>query len=132
MQRARATSRNIELGLSALYRIAAFASIQAKQAKWDVEQEYRHATITFHESHVQPLERRSGGKTVRFLPVAIRANNKRIALAEIIVGPNQNFVEARQQLIRLLADSGYSPGQMEFPEIVASTVSSWSTELALV
>lgn len=130
MQRARDTSKNIELGLSALYRIAAFASIQAKQEKWEVEQEYRHATITFHEADVQPRERISGGKTIRFLPVAVRANGKRIALAEIIVGPNQNFEEARQRLIRLLADSGYSPDQMEFPEIMPSTVPSWSTELA--
>jgi hypothetical protein len=131
MQRARDTSKNIELGLSALYRIAAFASIQAKQDRWKGEQEYRHTTITFHEADVQPRERISGGKTIRFLPVAVRANEKRIALAEIIVGPNNNFEEARQRLIRLLADSGYSPDQMEFPKITASTVAPWTSAPAL-
>jgi hypothetical protein len=126
MQRARNTSKNIELGLSALYRIAAFASIQAKQEKWEVEQEYRHTTIIFHEADVQPSERVTGGKTIRFLPVAVRANSKRIALAEIIVGPNQNCEEARQRLIRLLAECGYEIGQMEYPEITASKVVPWS------
>jgi len=56
MQRAADTNKNLELGLSAFYRIAAFASIQAKQEKWEVEQEYRHTTITFQKANVQPCE----------------------------------------------------------------------------
>src|SRR5271155_4039568 len=39
-----ATPRNSRLGVSALNRIAAFASISAKQSQWACEQEVRHAT----------------------------------------------------------------------------------------
>ena len=126
MQRAADTNKNLELGLSAFYRIAAFASIQAKQEKWEVEQEYRHTTITFQKANVQPCERISRGKTIKFLPVAVRANSQRIALAEIMIGPNQNVDEARQRLNRLLGDCGYEIGQMEYPEVTASKITPWS------
>ncbi len=122
------TRKNFELGLNALYRFAAFAAIMAKQEKWKVEQEYRRVTIVYREADVQPNVRVSGGREVRYLTSVVRANGKRIALAEIVVGPNQNFEEARQRLIRLLAECGYEIGQMEYPEIVPSLAPSSSTE----
>lgn len=45
LQNAQSTRHNLELGLSALYPIAAFGSIGAKQEKWSVEQEYRNVTL---------------------------------------------------------------------------------------
>jgi Protein of unknown function (DUF2971) len=89
MERAAITQKNLELGLFALHRIAAFASIGAKHEKWASEQEYRHVTLLHKEAIVQPNERVSGGRTIRFLPVPVRADARRIALAEIIIGPNQ-------------------------------------------
>jgi len=121
------TRKNFELGLNALYRIAAFAAIMAKQEKWAVEQEYRRVTIIYREADVQANARISGGKVVRYLTSVARASGKRIALAEIVVGPNQNFEGARQRLIRLLADVGYEVGDMEYPEVVASAVTPWSS-----
>lgn len=118
--------KNFELGLNALYRFAAFAAIMAKQEKWSVEQEYRRVTIVYREADVQPKVRISGGKVVRYLTSAVRANGRKIALAEIIIGPNQDAEEARQRLNRLLADMGYEVGQMEYPEITASKVVPWS------
>lgn len=122
---AASTQRNGKLGLSALYRIAAFAAIGAKQQKWAGEQEFRNVTLVYPEAHVQPSVRTSGGKTVRYLPTVVRANGKKIALAEVIVGSNQNFEDARQRVIGILADCGYESGTMEYPTLVSSAVAPW-------
>jgi hypothetical protein len=113
--------RNLKLALSALYRIAAFMSISAKQERWAVEQEYRLATFVHPDANVQPHERVSSSKTIRFLPVSLRADGKLIAFAEVLIGSNQNFEDARDRLNRLLAGAGYKVGDMEYPEIVASS-----------
>ncbi len=117
--------RHQALALSALYRIAAFASIMAKQQAWEVEQEFRHVTIVHPDAKVQPRERQLGGKTIRYLPVLVRDNGKRIAFAEIITGPNQNAEFAHERLKGILTQTGYNVGEMEYPKIVASTVKSW-------
>ncbi len=124
------TRKNFELGLNALYRFAAFAAIMAKQEQWKVEQEYRRVTIVYREVDVEPQVRVSGGKIIRYLTSPVRANSRKIALAEIIIGPNQNVDDARQRLNRLLADVGYEIGQMEYPEISASKVVPWSPAVA--
>jgi Protein of unknown function (DUF2971) len=115
-----------KLALSALYRVAAFTSIMAKQAAWEVEQEFRHVTIVHPGSGVQPRERQSGGKTIRYLPVALRDSGKRIAFAEIITGPNQNAEDARERLKLILAEHGYAAGDLEYPEIMASSLPPWA------
>jgi hypothetical protein len=46
-----------KLALLALYRIAAFTSIMAKQPAWEVEQEFRLVTSVHPDSGVQPKER---------------------------------------------------------------------------
>jgi hypothetical protein len=114
-----------ELALSALYRIAAFASIMAKQPAWEVEKEFRHVTIIHPDADIQPKERQSGGKTIRYLPVLVRDNGKRIAFAEIITGPNQNAANAHERLKGLLAEQGYEVRGLEYPEIVASALQPW-------
>jgi hypothetical protein len=119
--------KNFELALNALYRSAAFAAIMAKHEKWKVEQEYRRVTIVHREADVQPDVRIVDGKIRRHLTSAVRANGRKIALAEIIIGPNQNVGEARQRLDRLLTACGYEIGQMEYPEVTASKVVPWST-----
>jgi hypothetical protein len=91
-----ASPRNIELGLSAINRLAAFASEMAKQPKWASEQEVRHVTLIPQGANIQLQERQSGGRTIRYLPVQVRENGKRIAFAEIILGSNQNLVDARE------------------------------------
>jgi hypothetical protein len=61
---------NEEEGLSAFYRIAAFASIRAKHAGWKSEQEVRHVTFARRETDVKPRERISAaGKIIRYLPI---------------------------------------------------------------
>lgn len=124
------TRRNFELGLNALYRFAAFAAIMAKQEKWAVEQEYRRVTIVYRETDVEPKVRISGGKVIRYLTSPVRANGRKMALAEIIIGPNQDADEARQRLSQLLVECGYEIGQMEYPETTASKVLPWTHALA--
>jgi len=118
------TLGNLKLGLSALYRIAAFASISAKRSQWQAEQEFRLATILHPDTKIKPSERTSGDKTIRYLPINVREQGRRIAFAEVIVGPNQDSEEARGRLIRLLNDTGYTVGNMEYPSITLSGLNS--------
>jgi hypothetical protein len=130
MERAEITRRNIELGLLALHRIAAFAAITAKQPPWAGEQEYRRVTILHNEATIDPKVRVSGGKVIRYLTADVRANGKKIALAEVIMGPNQNSDQARERFMKLLTDCGYEVGDMEYPKLITSAVEPWSSATA--
>jgi hypothetical protein len=87
----------------------------AKQAPWEVEKEFRLVTIVRPDAGVEPRERRLGVKTIRYLPVAVRDNGKRIAFAEIITGPNQNAEDAGERLKLILVEHGYAAGDLEYP-----------------
>ncbi len=116
-----------ELGVSALNRVAAFVSIQAKQERWASEKEIRHVTLVPHDSGVRLLERESRGKKVEYLPVLVRAGNRKIALDEIIIGPNLDSEIASTRLKSLLVESGYTTDEMEYPAITASAVPPWES-----
>ena len=115
---------NCKLGVSALNRIAAFASISAKQPQWACEQEVRHATLVPHASRSQLKERKSAEQVKQYLPVTVRADGKRIAFSEIIIGPNRSVEETREQLAQLLKEAGYKDDH-EYPEIRMSALPSW-------
>jgi hypothetical protein len=87
-------SENLALGLKALYRIATHAAISAKESAWEVEQEYRLVRLVDHNERRKLKERQFAGKTIRHLPIFVRAEGQHIALAEIMIGPNQNAKEA--------------------------------------
>ena len=116
---------NCKLGVSALNRIAAFASISAKQPQWACEQEVRHATLVPHASRSQLKERKSAEQVKQYLPVTVRADGKRIAFSEIIIGPNRSVEETREQLAQLLKEAGYKDHEEEYPEIRISALPSW-------
>lgn len=118
--RAESTRANFELALNALLRIAAFASIAAKQPQWAPEQEFRYVTILHKDSTIAPKIRDTNGKAIPYLETVVRADGKRIALAEIIIGANQDPEAAALRLRAVLAEAGYSPGDMEYPSIVVS------------
>jgi hypothetical protein len=48
-----------------------------------------------------------------------------LAFHEIIIGPNQDVVKARDELTELLKTSGYVPDALEYPTITESKLSSW-------
>ena len=55
------------------------------------------------------------------------AQRLRIALAEIIIGSNQNTEETCEQLKRLLADKGYKVvDSIEYPVITVSAIPPWN------
>jgi len=110
--------------LSAIYRIAAFASITAKGTEWASEHEFRHVALVPRNSGIQLEERKSVGKNIRYLPVLVRAGGRRIALAEIIIGSNQSAEEIRGRLKLLLAGKGCKIGDFEYPKITASAIPS--------
>jgi hypothetical protein len=117
------TSSNIELGVSALYRIAAFCAMTAKQPKWAHEREFRHITIFRDGVQANPKERtNSEGKKIRYLDdITLRLNGKQLAFAEIIIGQNQDAEQAQKTLLNILEKAHYVPGSPEYPEIVVST-----------
>lgn len=124
LSRVESCRRNLDLGLSALHRIAAFWCITAKRAEWADEQEYRHVTLVPRSSNLLQ-SRVAGGRTIEYLPVFLRRDRKRIALAELLIGPNRDAEKTRQDLQRLLADNGYEDGSIEYPTIAASARPSW-------
>jgi hypothetical protein len=51
---------------------------------------------------------------------SLRACGQRIALAEILVGPDQDFEQAAEHLTAILSENGYQVGEMEYPKIMRS------------
>ena len=118
--------QNCELGRLTIHRIAALTSIKAKQAKWVAEQAFRLVTLVRRNTGIQLKERESAGKTMRYLHVSLRAEGKRIALDEIIIGSNRNAEDTREQLKELLADKGYKlTDSIEYPVITVSAIPPW-------
>ena len=113
---------DLHMPLSALFQIAGFLSMSAKAEKWAPEREYRHVTILHPDARLKPRERVSDGKAILYLPVVLRAPGKRIALAEVIIGPNQNVEEASLRITKLLAEASYKVGDIEYPEITVSSI----------
>jgi len=123
--RAAVLTKNLSIGLNALHRIAAFASISAKQPRWATEQEFRRVSLLRENDQGRLRERESEGKTIRYLPVSVRTQGNLIALAELTAGPNQNASEASERLKALLAKNGYTPPIPEYPQITASEITPW-------
>jgi hypothetical protein len=101
------SANNLRLGLSIIYGVAAFASIIAKEPKWESEKEVRRVTLSRFEPGVKPKVRvTADGKEKRYLTPLVRAEGKLIALDEIIIGANQNVDETRKQIEAVLATRG--------------------------
>lgn len=129
LTRVQPSCNNCEGGVSALHRIAAFASIRAKREELRSEQEVRHVTFSRRKTCVEPKERVSAArKVVRYLPVSLRADGKLIALDEIIIGASRNAEEAREQLKNLLAAKGYIVESVEYPRIAVSSTLAISSQ----
>jgi hypothetical protein len=111
---------NIAVALAGFYRVAAFAEIRAKRPEWSVEREVRVATFVHQTADLNFLERQSHGHTIRYIMVPVRAPSLRIALAEFIVGPNNNDPEGTDRARDILARAGYTAGDFEYPTIVKS------------
>jgi hypothetical protein len=126
------TKRTLELASSALYRIAAIASIRAKQPQWSAEKEVRHVTFLQDDAKAKPKERKRGDKTIRYLDdVELRMHGKQLSFAEIIIGPNQDNKEAQSRLIALLTEAGYHVETPEYPAITASQSQPWQQKAAM-
>jgi DUF2971 family protein len=110
------------LALSALYRIAAHAAITAKKPAWSQELEWRQGAMVRREAALRPLERESGEKTVRYLPIHLRRDGRPLAFHEIIIGSNQDLVVAESRLRKVLSKAGYPNEHAELPRIETSSV----------
>jgi hypothetical protein len=121
MSSARRTKANLQRGRDALYRISAICSVTAKDVAWQDEREVRHVTFYRDEHGFIPNERTTAdGKVVRYTPVLVRQEGKRIAFAEIIIGSKRNFEKSKEELEAHLAACGYTKDCIEYPEIKVS------------
>jgi hypothetical protein len=112
---------NIRLGAEILNWIAESYSLTAKQENWKAEQEIRRIVLVDAGADLQPRERDArSGKRIRYIEVPVRRSGKRIALAEVIIGPNQYGDLGRQKVTQILHAAGYTPGDAEYPEISIS------------
>jgi hypothetical protein len=122
--KAMSTDKSIKLGIDALFGIAAAYSLGFKKLKWEPERELRRIILVHDGVTLCPLERiNASGKQVRYIEVPVRNPEKRIALAEVIVGPHQSSDSGRQQILDILNEAGYQPSDPEYPKISVSTAS---------
>ena len=110
-------------GVSALGGIAAAHALTAKHAEWQSEQEIRRIVLGREGKRIEPLERLRQGKKIRYLEVPVRRGSRRIALAEVVIGSNQDMELGRTRLAQLLKNARYSIGEKEYPEIIGSSIS---------
>jgi hypothetical protein len=124
----REASEEVKLhGLRQLLYVASIAAMTTKQHEWAVEQEVR---LLVHADQELVLERDSRGKSIRYVSIPLRAEAKRVALKEVIIGPNQNATEAKARLTAVLSRAGYAENTEEgYPEIVMSETSTVETPL---
>ena len=109
--------RALELGLNALFRIAAYAAVTAKKRQWSSEEEWRQVVIARRGVEIQPCERQGHQSVTRYLKVFVRQADRPIVLAEVIIGPNQSAEPARDKLVKLLRAAGYPNEFAPFPDI---------------
>ena len=115
------TPQNVRAALASISGVAAFASMTAKTPYWSSELEVRHVTLDKTGRGVKPSVRTGrDGKEIRYLPVSLRADDKLIALDEIIIGAAQDFDDLRAQFETLLKAKGYVEGSIEYPRITFS------------
>jgi len=128
LSRAESSPRNLRPGVSALNRLAAFQSMSAKRGDWAIEQEFRHVTLVPHSATDQLKQRPSADGMKVYLPVLVRASGRRIAFAEILIGPNRTAESTREELEKLLAESGYDCGSGNFRQspVLRSPVGKWA------
>ena len=125
LSRYEGTPENIRSGVLALNQRAAFQCLVAKKPEWSVEQEFRHVTLVPSKSGIQLKQRETPDGTKLCLPVLVRADGKRIALAEILIGPNRDAEETQRELTVLLSTCGYQVGSAEYPAISLSAIPPW-------
>jgi len=58
----------------------------------------RQANLVDHNERHKLKEQQFAGKTIPYLPIFVRAEGKHIALAEIMIEPNQNAKEVHERL----------------------------------
>jgi len=110
------------IALNALYRIAALASLSAKKAKWASEEEWRIVTFVPKGQNPLPLQRYANGKCINYLNITLRQGSTPLFLNEILIGPNQDGVEAQRRLQGLLKSVGYPHESAPLPKMTFSSV----------
>jgi hypothetical protein len=94
----------------ALLMIAARAAMAVKTPDWAEEAEWRQTALVAPTFPGKPLVREARGQSLRYLPLPARRGRMRLALDEVIVGPNSRPRET--EVLQQLRDSGYEPGEL--------------------
>lgn len=116
------TAANIRLGVGALNRVSAFASISAKTMDWSAEQEIRQVALGKFGMTVDVKHRQRGPDDVRYVELMVRRPPALIAFSEITIGPKCTDPAAEAKVMKLLADAGYVAGAAGYPAISRSAL----------
>lgn len=101
------TEDNWRLAMDSLTVTTSAWALTAKSPKWAPEQEVRMIFLVREGASVQPTEEsRADGTVKRYLTVPVTAL-RRMPVVELIVGPNDDPVVARERAIRILERAGY-------------------------
>jgi hypothetical protein len=112
--------RNINLTLGVLSSLAAYSAVRAKNPmRWAAENESRFIAVPHDGSRVTVHHSPSGKP---FVSLVVRNGGGRIALPELIVGPNNDPVIGLKQAHAVSRDAGYVVGEAEYPDVLASSI----------
>jgi hypothetical protein len=107
---------------NAMYRRAALESARTKAPDWAEEEEWRHIVIAGSDSDLAVVRTERAGKFHEKVLMPMRPAGRILALAEVIIGPNQDFEASRDRAHGVLALAGYRSRDAEMPTISKSQV----------
>jgi hypothetical protein len=94
-------------GWNALFRLAGHAAMSTKTAAWSREQEWRQVAFVQPGATVTPIHWNGPSPTHEHVLLEVRADGQPIALAEVILGSNQDPDRGRERARQILESAGY-------------------------
>jgi hypothetical protein len=107
--------------LTALSRVAAYAGIGGKHSQYDGEAEWRQAALVSRDEASPAQTRFVHERSVQYIELPARADNKSIILNEVMLGPT-NDSGAEERARQLLTSLGYGSDEVPMPSIRRSVL----------
>ena len=114
---------NFELTLGTLSALASYSEVRAKNSTpWAFENESRFIAVP-HAGSRPRVQISEIGKP--YVSVVVRKRSGRIALPELIIGPNNDPDDGLKKAEAVLKEAGYVIAAQDYPKILLSSVPRW-------